>query len=158
MTTASTSSGSLANRAIAVTVVGGILATVAFVAWTLGVSKTTSFGEGDTYGWAAWAKNIPVLIAMFVPPFLGYRWGHGAVRRRQTNGTAAVVIAGLGFFWALLVTQLGGVVSAFGDPPDWAGFWLFLLTVLISAATTVGVLRSARRGAESSSTSEPVGP
>jgi hypothetical protein len=135
----------LANQAILVTAIGGFLATVAFVVWTLFVSNTADFGEGATYGWTAWAKNLPVLVAMFAPSILGYVWGFRATRNGETSGPVAVIVAGVGFFWALLITHLVGVVDAFGDAPDWTGGWFLVLKILIATITTVIVLRAARR-------------
>jgi hypothetical protein len=140
----------LAGRAILVTIVGGLAATVAFVLWSLFVSGTADFGEGTTYGWGAWAKNLPVLFAMFVPPLLGYRWGFQSARHGESGSTAAIIVAGAGFFWALLITHLGGLVDAFGDSPDWTGGWYLLLKVVIAVVTTGFVLRAARRGAPGS--------
>jgi hypothetical protein len=54
-------------------------------------------------------------------------------------------VAGGGFFWALLITHLGGLVDAFGDSPDWTGGWYLLLKVVIAVVTTLFTLRAARR-------------
>lgn len=129
------------SRSLLVATLAEILATVVFLVWVLFVSKTTSFGEGDTYGWAAWAKNIPVYAAMFAPPIVGLIWGKRALQRGETNGAAAVVVAGLSLFWALLITHYAGVVNAFGDTADWLGFWLFLGKVVIATAVTIVTLR-----------------
>jgi hypothetical protein len=135
----------LANRAILVAIIGGFFATIGLVVWTLVVVKTSDFGEGSTYGWTAWAKNLPAVVAMFAPPILGYVWGFRATRNGETNGPVAIIVSGVVFFWALLITHLAGLVDAFGDSPDWTGVWYFLLKVLIAMITTVVVLRAARR-------------
>jgi hypothetical protein len=135
---------SWAGWAIGVTVIGGVVATVVFLVWTLFVVDTVSAGEGDTYGWVAWAKNLPAVAVMLVPPGLGLWWGGRARGSGEPNGTAAVVLAGLGLFWSLLVTNLAGLVSAFGDPPDWTGFWLLLVKAAIAVAVTALVLKTTR--------------
>lgn len=143
-------SGSMSSRAIAMSIAGEFVATIVFLVWVLFISKTTSFGEGDTYGWSAWLKNIPANIVMLIPPIMGLVWGRRALRQRETNASVAVVISGLSLFWALLITHYVGLVSAFGDAPDWSGFWLFLGKVVCAAVVTVLVWRNGRTATHTS--------
>lgn len=113
--------------------------------WELFVVKTVDLGEGSTYGWTAWAKNLPAMVALFAPPVLGYVWGFRATRNEETSGPVAVIVAGVGFFCALRITHLAGLVDAFGDAPDWTGGWYLLLKICIATITTVIVLRTSPR-------------
>ncbi|HAM25018.1 MAG TPA: hypothetical protein DHW34_01480 [Actinobacteria bacterium] len=145
MTADDRAEGWYSSRSILVAVVAEALATVVFLVWVLFITKTTSFGEGDTYGWGAWVKNIPAMVAMFTPPLVGLSWGQRALEKREPNASVAVVLSGLSLFWALLITHYAGVVSAFGDTADWLGFWLFLGKIVIAAAVTAAVWRRGKK-------------
>lgn len=137
----------LANRSLLVVVVGVPLATVLMVVWSLSVVGTSSFGEGPEYGWSAFAKNLPVVVLMFALPILGLVWGVRASRQgARSNGKVAIWVASGGLFWALFVTDFGGLVPALGDTPGWTGFPLLLLKLLIAGGVLAGALAAAKKG------------
>jgi hypothetical protein len=143
------SAGRLANRSLLVVFIGMPVATVALVVWTLALG-TVSLGEGSQYGWEAFAKNLPVVVLLFLLPILGLIWGVRAARTgARRNGTVAIWVASGGFFWALFVTGFGGLQAAYGDTPDWTGFPLLLLQVALAGGVLAVALAVARRRAGS---------
>ncbi len=135
----------LANRSLLVVCVGIPVATVALVGWSLAIG-TTTLGEGSQYGWVAFAKNLPLVVLLFVLPILGLIWGVRAARTgARRNGTVAIWMASVGCFWVLFVTGFGGLQAAYGDTPDWTGFPLLLLQVVLAGGVLAIALAAVRR-------------
>jgi hypothetical protein len=138
-----------ANRSLLIVCLGMPVATVALVVWTLAIG-TTTFDAGSVYGWAAFVKNLPVVLLMFALPTVGLIWGVRATRMGAgRNGTVAIWVAAAGLAWALIVTGFGGIQAAFGDTPDWTGFPLLVLQIALAAVVLAVSLVRARGGARS---------
>jgi hypothetical protein len=136
----------LTNRSILVVVVGVPLTTIVAVIWGA-VFETSPASTDPITGWEGFLRNLPAVALWFVPPVYGLVTGVRACRRGAgRSGRAAIWVASVGLAWVLVASELGGLITAMGDPPGWAGFPLLVGKVGVAGLVLVWSLRAGRRG------------